>query len=181
MGVHAALTTDPENLLLWAFPARRLGSEAIRDRILSVSGRLNEEHFGPPIFPPLPDQIDNAVKYNESKWATQYGAEGRKRSIYIYQQRTLTMPMLQVFDGTVCDQSRPTRQTSTTSLQALAMYNGPLLSTEIPFIVERIMDRAGPSLKSRVQKAFEITLARPCEAEEPVSYTHLTLPTMLPV
>ena len=166
VGAHAALTTDPENLLLWAFPARRLGSEAIRDRILSVSGRLNEEHFGPPIFPPLPDQIDNAVKYNESKWATQYGAEGRKRSIYIYQQRTLTMPMLQVFDGTVCDQSRPTRQTSTTSLQALAMYNGPLLSTEIPFIVERIMDRAGPSLKSRVQKAFEITLARPCEAEE---------------
>ena len=80
---------DPENVLLWKFPIRRLGAEVVRDRILSASGRLNPKSFGLPIFPPLPDGIEDRVKYDNSKWATQFGPEGRRRSIYIYQQRTL--------------------------------------------------------------------------------------------
>jgi hypothetical protein len=171
VGKLPAIEIDPNNDLLWAFPARRLRSEAIRDRILCVSGRLNEEHFGPPIFPPLPDQIEESVKYTESKWATQYGEEGRKRSIYIYQQRTLSMPMLQVFDGTVCDQSRPQRQSSTTPLQSLAMYNGPLLNTEVPFIVDRIFAIDTPDLESKIQASFALILAREASPEEVTHFT----------
>lgn len=171
VGELPAQAINPSNRWLWAFPSRRLRSEAIRDRILSVSGRLNEEHFGPPIFPPLPDQIEDSVKYNESKWATQYGEEGRKRSIYIYQQRTLTMPMLQVFDGTVCDQSRPQRQSSTTPLQSLAMYNGPLLNTEVPYMVDRIYSLGSSDLRSRIAATFELILARTAEPEEIEHFT----------
>ena len=171
VGELPAKEIDPNNNWLWAFPTRRLRSEAIRDRILSVSGRLNEEHFGPPIFPPLPDQIEESVKYNESKWATQYGEEGRKRSIYIYQQRTLSMPMLQVFDGTVCDQSRPQRQSSTTPLQSLSMYNGPLLNTEVTFMVDRILALDTPDLPSQIQASFEMLLAREASPEEVAHFT----------
>jgi hypothetical protein len=171
VGELPAKAINPSNEWLWAFPSRRLRSEAIRDRILSVSGRLNEEHFGPPIFPPLPDQIEDSVKYNESKWATQYGEEGRKRSIYIYQQRTLSMPLLQVFDGTVCDQSRPQRQSSTTPLQSLAMYNGPLLNTEVPYMVDRIFSLGLADLPSRINAAFQLILARPADPEEIEHFT----------
>ena len=48
---------DPENRLLWRYSRRRLEAEAIRDSILSVSGRLSTERGGPSVFPPLPESM----------------------------------------------------------------------------------------------------------------------------
>ena len=157
---------DSSNTYLWRFPVRRLGAEVVRDRTLHVSGRLNEEHFGLPIFPPLPDDIDQRVKYDNSKWATQYDATGRKRSIYIYQQRTLNMPLLQTFDAPVCDESRPRRRLSTTALQALAMYNGVLVTTEVPHFADRVIGLADKTPAGRIQVAFQLALCRDAEADE---------------
>jgi hypothetical protein len=157
---------DPQNVSLWRYPVRRLGAEVIRDRTLHVSGRLNGEHFGLPIFPPLPDDIEQRVKYDNSKWATQYDAEGRKRSIYIYQQRTLNMPLMQTFDAPVCDESRPRRRASTTPLQALAMYNGVLVTTEVPHFADRVIKMADKSPESRLQVAFKLALCREASGEE---------------
>ncbi len=156
----SALKVDPENALLWSFPIRRLGAEVVRDRILSVSGRLNPESFGLPIFPPLPDGIEDRVKYDNSKWATQYGAEGRRRSIYIYQQRTLNMPLLQTFDAPVCDESRPRRRASTTALQALAMYNGPLVTMEVEHFADRVIAAAKEEADDRIAHAVRLALCR---------------------
>ena len=151
---------------MWRSRVRRLGAEAIRDSILSVSGRLNAESFGLPIFPPLPNDIANRVKYDTTKWDTQHGPEGRKRSIYIYQQRTLNMPLLQTFDAPVCDESRPKRRSSVTPLQALAMYNGNLVATELPFFVKRVIDHAGTDATAQIQHAFQIALSRQPTDEE---------------
>lgn len=157
---------DPANVLLWRYPLRRLGAEVVRDRILHVSGRLNEEHFGLPIFPPLPDAIEQRVRYDNSKWATQYGPEGRKRSIYIYQQRTLNMPMLQVFDAPVCDESRPKRLESTTPLQALALYNGPLVTAEVPYFADRVIAEAGDKPIDRIRYAIQVAWCRVATPDE---------------
>jgi hypothetical protein len=127
---------------------------------------LNDEHFGLPIFPPLPDDIEQRVKYDNSKWATQYDAEGRKRSIYIYQQRTLNMPLLQTFDAPVCDESRPRRRASTTPLQALAMYNGVLVTAEVPHFADRVISLAGPGAEDRIQVAFRLALCRDAKPDE---------------
>ncbi|MDG2219935.1 MAG: DUF1553 domain-containing protein [Rubripirellula sp.] len=157
---------DPDNILLWRYPVRRLGAEVVRDRILHASGRLNEERFGLPIFPPLPDAIEQRVRYDNSKWATQYGPEGRKRSIYIYQQRTLNMPMLQVFDAPVCDQSRPKRLESTTPLQALALYNGPLVTAEVPYFADRVITEVGGEPVDRIGHAIQIAWCRNATPQE---------------
>ena len=37
---------DPDNLFLWRQSLRRLGAEPLRDAVLSVSGRLNQQPFG---------------------------------------------------------------------------------------------------------------------------------------
>ena len=70
---------DPDNRLLSYYNRRRLEAEAVRDSILSVSGRLNPERHGLPIFPPLPDGIEERVlQYHramEGKWAS-HGALG---------------------------------------------------------------------------------------------------------
>ena len=155
------LLADPENTLLWRFNRRRLEAEAVRDTVLSVSGRLNPEQFGLPIFPPLPGSIEEAVKWDKSKWDTQGGVEGRKRSIYIYQQRTLNMPFLQSFDSTVCDTSRDQRRSSVTPLQSLAMYNGDFVSREAGFFAQRVREAAGDDPAKQVEKAFLMAFARP--------------------
>ena len=131
-----------------------------------MSGRLNPEQFGLPIFPPLPGAIEEAVKWDKSKWDTQGGVEGRKRSIYIYQQRTLNMPFLQSFDSTVCDTSRDQRRSSVTPLQSLAMYNGDFVSREAGFFAQRVRDAAGDDPAKQVEKAFLMALSRPPTAVE---------------
>ncbi|MCA9212189.1 MAG: DUF1553 domain-containing protein [Planctomycetales bacterium] len=157
---------DPDNRLLWKFNRQRLNAEAIRDAVLAVSGRLNPEQFGLPIFPPLPGDVAEKVKYSKSKWDTQYGPEGRKRSIYIYQQRTLTMPFMQSFDALVCDESRPRRRTSVTPLQALAMYNGEFVNAETIHFANRVRAEASDDPVDQVQHAFKLAFGRqPTDAE----------------
>ena len=151
---------DPENELVWRFRRRRLEAEAIRDSVLAVSGRLNAEQYGLPIFPPLPGDLAERVKNTNSKWDTQYGSEGRKRSIYIYQQRTLTTPLMQVFDALVCDESRPRRRHSVTPLQALAMYNGDFVNEEAKHFAHRVRDEAGDALDRQIERAFKLCLSR---------------------
>jgi hypothetical protein len=130
-----------------------------------VSGRLNPEIFGPPIFPELPGGIEEQVKYDNSKWDTDYTDKSRKRSVYVYQQRTLSMPFLQTFDSLVCEDSRPMRRTSTTPLQALAMFNGKLVNQEAEHFANRIKAQSSnPS--DRIKWAFRAGLGRLPSAEE---------------
>lgn len=161
-----AESVDPENTLLWRFRSRRIEAEAVRDAVLAVSGRLNPEQFGLPIFPPLPEGLAEEVKYDNSKWATQDGPEGRKRSIYIYQQRSMTMPLMQTFDSVVCDATRDRRQASVTPLQALAMYNGRFANEEATHFAERVRKEAGDSAAAQIQLAFKIALGREPAPEE---------------
>ena len=155
-----AEAVDPENTLLWRFRSRRLEAEAVRDAVLAVSGRLNPEQFGLPIFPPLPEGLAEEVKFDDSKWATQDDLEGRKRSIYIYQQRSMTMPFLQTFDSVVCDATRDRRQASVTPLQALAMYNGRFANEEATHFAARVRAGAGESPAAQIQLAFKIAVGR---------------------
>ena len=48
---------DDEDQWYWRFPVRRLEAEAIRDSILSASGNLNPQMYGPGIKPKIPDSI----------------------------------------------------------------------------------------------------------------------------
>lgn len=160
---------DPDNRLLWKFNRQRLEAETIRDSVLAISGRLNPESHGLPIFPPLSGDVADIVKYDQSKWDTQYGSEGQKRSIYIYQQRTLTMPLMQTFDALVCDESRPRRRSSVTALQALAMANGEFVNEEAKYFARRISQAIAQDQTTRdsdelenaaITYAFEFALGR---------------------
>ena len=160
-----AQTVDPDNRLLWRFNRRRLDAEAIRDSVLHVSGRLNDEKYGLPIFPPLPGDVSEAVKYSNSKWNTQHGPEGRRRSVYIYQQRTLTMPLMQTFDSLVCEETRPRRRSSVTPLQALAMMNGDFVHEEAEHFAKRL-EHSTSDLNQQIESAFEIAFGREPSMEE---------------
>ena len=170
---NAAMTNnapDPGNKLLWRFERRRLEAEAIRDSILAASGRLNPEMSGPSMFPPLPDDLADFARYGRTggiMWEpNENEADARRRSIYIFQRRSLPLPMMAAFDATVFSESCDRRSSTTTPLQALSMMNGYLVHEEAEHLARRIEREAGADRQAQTGRAFEIVLNRKPRPDE---------------
>lgn len=98
----AAAKADPFNRLLARMPVRRLSAEQIRDSSLAVAGELSLSIGGP------------AVEAAKSR-----------RSVYVKVRRNTRDPLLDVFDVADGLSTMPTRNVTTTPIQALLMINGP--------------------------------------------------------
>ena len=153
---------DPENRLLWRFPRQRVEGEVIRDSVLAVSGRLSPVRGGPPISPPLPRGLENELdsKYENNFWEPSSGEEARKRSLYVFQRRSLALPMLQTFDAPVLDESCDRRRTSITPLQALSLYDGDFVNEEARHFADRVRAQGGGRVDSQIRQAFQLALSR---------------------
>jgi hypothetical protein len=161
-----ALQSDPDNRLLWRFNRLRLEGEVIRDSVLAVSGRLNPERGGPPVFPPLPKGLDEAQKVQGiNTWETSNGTDGRKRSVYVFQRRSLNLPLLETFDAPVFNASCDRRRTSITALQPLSMYNGEFANLEARHFAE-VLQKVGSNVDAQIQQGFWLALARSPTAPE---------------
>ena len=163
-------TLDAENELLWKFRRRRLEAEAIRDSLLAVSGRLSLLRYGPSVFPPLPEGMDdlrNPVRKYSAAWDINETEEDAcRRSIYTFQQRSLPSPMMASFDAQVINKSCPRRSVTTTPLQALSMMNGPLVSQAATGLAGRVEQEVGTEKHAQVLRLFELVLSRAPEPEE---------------
>ena len=164
------VSSDAENRLLGRFTRKRLEAEAIRDSILSVSGRLNLERGGPSVFPPLPADLADSARYGRTggvMWEpNEKEADGRRRSIYTFQRRSLPMPMMAAFDAIVFSESCDRRSATTTPLQALSMMNGYLVQEESEQLSKRIVSEAGAAKADQVKRLFELVLQRGPTATE---------------
>ena len=158
---------DPDNRLLWRFPRRRLEAEAIRDSVLAVSGRLNLKRGGPPVYPPLPEGLDEAQKVQSvNTWETSLGEDARRRSIYIFQRRALNMPFLETFDAPVLNTSCDRRRHSITALQALSMYDSDFVNEEARHFARRVRSDTGPDVAEQIRSAFQIAYGRAPKPKE---------------
>jgi hypothetical protein len=167
---QAAAQKDPDNRLLWKFPRQRLEGDIIRDSVLAASGRLNLDVGGLPVYPPLPKGLDQAQKVQGvNTWETSGGTEGQRRSIYVFQRRSLNLPLLETFDAEVPNASCERRRHSVTALQALSMYDGDFVNSEAGFFAARVRKEAGPDPVEQVERAFQIAFGRrpkPAEKEK---------------
>jgi hypothetical protein len=154
---------DPDNRLLTRFQRRRLEAEALRDSILHVSGRLNLERGGPSVFPPLPADLADFARYGRGggvMWESNEKEEdARRRSVYVFQRRSLPLPMMASFDAIVFSESCERRINTTTPLQALTMMNGDLVREESQYLAKRA-EAAAPDRKGQIAKAFQFALQR---------------------
>ncbi len=161
---------DPANRLLWKFQRRRLDAEAIRDGILHASGGLNPEMGGPSMFPPLPEDLADFARYGRTgglMWEPNEREEdARRRSIYIFQRRSLPLPMMAAFDAPVFSESCERRSLTTTPLQALSMMNGSLVHEEAQRLAARIRLLVGNDPVLQIETAFETVLGRPPDSDE---------------
>lgn len=161
----AALEKDPENLLLWRYPQRRLEGEAIRDSILVTSGHLNLQAGGPAYFPSVPEQVRKAVY--KGIWAVnEDGPDVWRRGIYSYYKRGMKYPMFEVFDQPDPNVTCESRSVSTVPTQALTLLNNEFVLKQANLFAQRVLTDAGPEQVAQVRVAYRTALSRdPSESE----------------
>ena len=138
------LAKDPDNLLLWRRPKKRLEAEVLRDAILQVGGILDETMYGP-------GTLDTAT---------------RRRSIYFTVKRSKLIPMLQVFDCPDGLSGIGERQATTIAPQALLLLNNPQVRAASKGLAKHVAPTAETPLEAAITQAYEIAMSRPPVSDE---------------
>ena len=168
-----AVKADPYNALLWRMNRIRLEGEPLRDSILAVSGRLNPAMAGPSVYPKVSDEVLSTGSTH--KWGSSSEEDGLRRTIYVFQRRSLVLPIVEAFDGADMTNSCPRRSATTIAPQALALFNGEFTRTEAKFFSERVRKDAGEDRDKQIERAYQIALCRrPTAAQKQAALDFLT-------
>lgn len=161
---------DPKNRLYARGPRLRLTAEMIRDNALSIAGRLNDQLFGPPVFPEQPAGMWKAIAGQFSVnpfYPTSLGKSLYRRSIYTVWRRTALYPSFANFDAPSRSSTCVQRQRSNSPLQALTLMNDPVYAKLAMHLAIRIM--AEPDMNDsneRIEFAFRLAVARHPSSQE---------------
>jgi Protein of unknown function (DUF1553) len=168
-----AVKADPYNSLLWRMNRIRLEGEPLRDSILAISGRLNPTMGGPSVYPKVSDEVLSTGSTH--KWGSSSEEDGLRRTIYVFQRRSLVLPIVEAFDGADMNNTCPRRSATTIAPQALALFNGDFTRTESKFFAERVLKDAGDDPGKQIERAYQIALCRrPTVAQKQTALDFLT-------
>jgi hypothetical protein len=138
---------DPDNRLLWRANRRRLDLEAMRDTLLSVSGRLDFTPYGRPV-----DVAKDPLN--------------RRRTLYGLVDRQGLPTLFRTFDFASPDQSAERRTRTTVPQQALFGMNSP-------FVIRQARDLAAcpevakpADAADQVKVLYRLVLQRLPDADE---------------
>jgi hypothetical protein len=158
-----SLQKDPENYYLSHMNRRRLDGDAIRDTVLDVAGTLNLKMGGVGVIPPLTKEELQAARMKQMWPAHPDPSEHVRRSIYLQMKRSMTLPVLQIFDAPDTASSCPRRETATVAPQALAMMNSEFTLAQAEQFAGRIRKQ---NAESPVEMAWQIAFGRSPSAVE---------------
>lgn len=161
-GSRSPELVDADCRLLWRYPPSRLEAEALRDAVLTVSGRLDLRMGGAgfDLFEPN----TNYVKvYNPRR---EFGPETFRRMIYQQKPRMQLDDTFGIFDCPDAGQIAPRRTSSTTALQALSLLNSPFALQQAQFFAERVERETGADCATQVRRAFLLAFSRDPTPEE---------------
>ena len=153
---------DPTNRLLQHANLRRLDAEAIRDAMLSISGRLDPTLHGPSV------PVHYAARRGLTEGDPDNGpidGDGR-RSIYQEIRRNAHNPFLEVFDLPKPATTRGQRDTTNVPAQSLALLNSPFVIGQAAEWGRRLAEGEAGSVEGRVRHMFVKALARPPDDSE---------------
>jgi hypothetical protein len=155
-----AEAVDPSNLLLHRMRLRRLEGEAIRDAMLSVSGRLEEKAYGPSVPIYLTAFLDGRGRPGSGP----LDGAGR-RSIYLAVRRNFLSPLLLAFDTPIPFSTVGRRSVSNVPAQALILLNDPFVHQQAELWAKRVLSRPGTPAE-RVEGMYVSAFGRPPTAQE---------------
>jgi hypothetical protein len=151
-----AVQKDPLNLLLHHAPLRRLEGEAIRDKLLAVSGRLDRTLGGPGVNVFLADHQKGARGAQPSGPLDGAG----RRSLYIKIRRNFLPSFVVAFDMPVPFQAMGRRTVTNVPAQALALMNDPFVSQQAVLWARKTLadERLEPT--ARIERMYREAFAR---------------------
>ncbi len=126
---------DDSNHHLWRQSVKRLEAEVLRDRMLSVSGQLDRDMFGPAV-PAKEDETGQVV----------VAGDNSRRSLYILQRRSQPVAVLQAFDAPVMEINCERRPSSTVATQSLMLMNGGFVLDSARLLAQRVLREPVPAL-----------------------------------
>jgi mono/diheme cytochrome c family protein len=148
---ETARLKDPENRLLWRANVRRLEAEQIRDAIYAVSGELDLKAGGPGVTSDQP-----------------------RRTIYTRFLRNTCDPLLDVFDAPFWFQSASSRDTTTTPVQSLLLFNSQFMLQRARALAARLEKEGSMDEAATVSRAYQLAFGRaPAPAELPAALRFL--------
>lgn len=150
---------DPENALLHRMNLRRLEGEAIRDAVLTVSGRLDPKVGGPSVMVHLTPFMDGRGKPSSGP----LDGAGR-RSIYTSVRRNFLPPMMLAFDMPIPFTTMGRRNVSNVPAQALILMNDPFIVEQTRVWAKRLSSVTDPA--ERVRLMHLAVFSRPPAAAE---------------
>ena len=157
---------DPASRLLARGPRFRLSGEIVRDVALAVSGLLNREVGGPPVYPPAPDFLFlPPASYGPKTWTTETSENRYRRALYTFRFRSVPYPMLQNFDTPRGDAACVRRVRSNTPIQALTTLNEDLFVECSRALAMRIVSMDGDDQTKLVHGFRRCTARSPSAAE----------------
>lgn len=146
---------DSSNALLGRYSVRRLEAEALRDRILATTGRLDRTAFGPPVAM-TEDLLGQATVPDEKP----------RRSIYLQVRRTKPLAFLTTFDTPSGELNCDRRTTSTGAPQALMLMNSDFILQQAGRVAQRLRGETSSELSKQVVHAWQLAYQRPPSTEE---------------
>jgi hypothetical protein len=151
---EAARTADPRNRLCHHFELRRLEAEAVRDSLLSTSGRLDRQLYGPSINPHR-----TAKDPQKRLFSGPLDSNGRRS---IYTKSTLMDPprFLAAFNQPPAKIPTGKRDVTNVPAQALAMLNDPFVIGQAEVWGNRLATTPHTTVAERIRDMFEIGLCR---------------------
>ncbi len=165
-------TVDPDNLLYARMPLRRLEAEAVRDSVLSVSGRLFEKMLGEPV-PVMEDEVGQIVIGKENldgerkptKKVSLNGDEFR-RSVYIQVRRSRPLGVLETFDTPAMTPNCDARNSSNVAPQSLLWMNSDFAVAYAEHFARRVIADVGDDPPSRIRRMWQLALGRDASTAE---------------
>jgi hypothetical protein len=160
-----AREVDPENRRLHHYPLRRLEGEAIRDAMLAVSGRLDQELFGHSIDP-------HRTEERPVRKLLSGPLDGRgRRSIYTRFTLTEEPPFLATFNLPDPKHPRGRRDVTNVPTQALTLLNNPFVLAQAELWAQRLTketvdDNGDAAVADRIDRMFHVALGRPADAAD---------------
>lgn len=164
-----AAQKDPKNLKYHHHPLKRLEGEAIRDALLTLSGKLDRTQFGPSVPVHLTSFMEGRGRPGKSGPLDGNG----RRSIYLEIRRNFLSPFMLTFDTPVPFSSMGRRNSSNVPAQALILMNDPFVIEQAHLWAQRIIAENSEDI-SRLHALYQTAFARnPTDKEQQTALAFL--------
>jgi mono/diheme cytochrome c family protein len=158
-----AAKVDAGNRFLWRMNRSRLDAETIRDSMVFITGQIDFTMGGPSIQQ-FYFHDDHSPFYDYGKFDLE-SASANRRSIYRFVVRSVPDPFMDTLDCPDASLLSPTRNVSTTALQALAVLNDPFVLRQSQHFAGRL-EKINDDVKEQISAAYQLAMNRAPRKDE---------------